>query len=157
MGDGNNMANSLLVGCTKLGMDVAVACPSSYQPDPRFVAWARENAVQTGCTVTITDDPREAVENADCIYSDVWASMGQEEEALERMKVFAGKYCASNSLLEGRAKPDYIYMHCLPAHRGEEVLPEVIDGPHSVIFDEAENRLHAQKGVMALLMGKEEA
>lgn len=152
--DGNNMANSLLIGCTKLGMDVSIACPKGYEPMEKFVNWAKENAAVSGSKVVITDDPAEAVEGADCIYADVWASMGQESEAKKRQEIFSGKYCVSNALA-AHAKPDYIFQHCLPAHRGEEVLSEVIDGPHSVVFDEAENRLHAQKAVMALLMNPE--
>jgi ornithine carbamoyltransferase len=152
IGDGNNMAHSLMLGCSKLGMDVAIASPEGYLPNPEYVAWAKKNAEESGSKVIVTTDPKEAVEGADCIYTDVWASMGQEAEKKQREEIFGGIYCVSDELAKG-AKSDYIFLHCLPAHRGEEVLSEVIDGSHSVIFDEAENRLHAQKAVMALLMG----
>ncbi len=152
VGDGNNMAHSLLIGCSKLGLDVSIASPKDYQPDPKIVAWAKENAAKSGSNVLITDDPAEAVKNATCIYTDVWASMGQEEEQKQREKAFANYQV--NNALAAHADKDFIFMHCLPAHRGEEVASEVCDGAHSVIFDEAENRLHAQKAVMALLMGE---
>lgn len=152
IGDGNNMAHSLLIGCSKIGLDVAIASPQGYQPDPKIVAWAKENAAQSGSSVLVTDNPLEAAENATCIYTDVWASMGQEQEQKQREAAFANFQV--NDALVSHAAKDYVFMHCLPAHRGEEVTAAVCDGSHSIIFDEAENRLHAQKAVMALLMGR---
>ena len=151
VGDGNNMAHSLLIGCSKLGIDVAVAAPEAYRPNPVYVDWARQNAAAHGSAVTVTDDPKEAVQGADAIYTDVWASMGQEAQAQERKLAFA-RYQVNEALLAS-AKPDALFLHCLPAHRGEEVSAAVIDGANSVVYDEAENRLHAQKAVLALLMG----
>ncbi|MBE7029963.1 MAG: ornithine carbamoyltransferase [Ruminococcaceae bacterium] len=151
VGDGNNMANSLLYGCVKVGMDIAVAAPQGYQPPDEVVANAKETAKQTGCTVTITDDKWEAVKDADVVITDTWVSMGQEEEKAARLKIFS-PYQIDSALL-ATAKPDAIFLHCLPAYRGYEMTEEVIDGPQSVIFDEAENRLHAQKAVLATLLG----
>ena len=151
VGDGNNMAHSLMLGCSKLGIDVAIASPDGYKPNPVYTAWAVANAEAQGSKVTVCTDPLEACKDADVLYTDVWASMGQEGEAEVRKKAFAGYQINADCLAV--AKKDCIFLHCLPAHRGEEVTAEVIDGVHSVIFDEAENRLHAQKGVMALLMG----
>lgn len=151
IGDGNNMAHSMLIGCSKLGIDVAVASPAGYAPKARYVAWAQENAQAHGSLVRVTEDPAEAVCGADVVCTDVWASMGQEAEAQARRAAFAG-YQVDEALL-ARARADAIFLHCLPAHRGEEVAAGVIDGPQSVVFDEAENRLHAQKAVLALLMG----
>ncbi len=151
VGDGNNMAHSLLIGCSKLGLDVAVASPKGYQPNPTYVGWAKENAEAHGSRVEITEDPKEAAAQADVVYTDVWTSMGQEKEAQERLKAFTG-YQVNETLMQC-AKDDALFLHCLPAHRGEEVSAGVIDGAQSVVFDEAENRLHAQKAVMALLMG----
>jgi len=150
IGDGNNMANSLLVGCAKLGLDISVACPKGLEPNAAVLALAEEAAKQSGSAIVITHDPKEAVENADAVYTDVWASMGQESGAQEKYKHFEGFQV--NKGLTSLCKKDYIFLHCLPAHRGEEVSSDVIDGPNSVIFDEAENRLHAQKAVMVLLM-----
>ncbi len=150
IGDGNNMAHSLLHGCSKVGMDVAIASPSGYMPVKEIVDNANKNAAYMGSKVLITEDPVEAVKDADIIYTDVWASMGQEEEAEDRKKKFM-KFQVNNELAK-HAKDDYTFMHCLPAHRGEEVHAEVIDSDHSVVFDEAENRLHVQKAVMALVM-----
>ena len=152
VGDGNNMAHSLMLGCSKLGIDVAIASPDGYKPNPVYTAWAVANAEKHGSKVTVCTDPLEACKDADVLYTDVWASMGQEGEAAQRRAAFEGVYQINDSTL-AVAKPDCIFLHCLPAHRGEEVTAEVIDGAHSVIFDEAENRLHAQKAVMALLMG----
>lgn len=150
VGDGNNMAHSLMIGCSKLGMDVSIASPDGYKPNPIYTAWSVANAEKHGSKVTICTDPLEACKDADVLYTDVWASMGQESESAKRQKDFAGYQINADCL--NVAKKDCIFLHCLPAHRGEEVTSEVIDGPHSVIFDEAENRLHAQKAVMALLM-----
>ena len=151
VGDGNNMAHSLMIGCSKLGIDVAVASPDGYKPNPTYTAWAVANADAHGSKVTVCTDPLEACKDADVLYTDVWASMGQEGEAEQRKKAFEG-YQINNKCLSV-AKKDCIFLHCLPAHRGEEVTADVIDGEHSVVFDEAENRLHAQKAVMSLLMG----
>ena len=150
IGDGNNVANSLLVGCAKLGLSISVGCPRGFEPDAEVLATAKEAAQQSGAQIVITHDPKEAVENADAVYTDVWASMGQEKDAQQKYKSFEGFQV--NQSLTSLCKPDYIFLHCLPAHRGEEVTAEVIDGPNSAIFDEAENRLHAQKAVMVLLM-----
>lgn len=150
IGDGNNMAHSLLQGCSKVGMDIAIASPSGYKPLNFVVKESMENAKYMGSKVEILDDPIAAVKNADIVYTDVWASMGQEKEAEERKKKFAGFQV--NQQLVKNAKDDYIFMHCLPAHRGDEVVDEICDSPNSVIFDEAENRLHVQKAVMALVM-----
>jgi ornithine carbamoyltransferase len=152
IGDGNNVANSLLVGCAKLGLDIAVACPEGFDPDADVLAAAKQAAEQSGSKIVITHDPSEAAEGADAVYTDVWASMGQESGAQDKYAHFTDYQV--NEKLTARCKQDYIFLHCLPAHRGEEVTADVIDGPHSVVFDEAENRLHAQKAVMALLMGR---
>ncbi|MEE4563311.1 ornithine carbamoyltransferase [Paenibacillus polymyxa] len=151
IGDGNNMAHSLLIGGAKLGVHVSIASPAGYEPDPSVVAVSREIAKHTGSEIVITQSPQEAVKDADAIYTDVWASMGFEEEQKERELAFADFQV--NEELVKLAKPDYLFLHCLPAHRGEEVSAGVIDGPNSVIFDEAENRLHAQKALLVALMG----
>ncbi|HEY8346817.1 MAG TPA: ornithine carbamoyltransferase [Symbiobacteriaceae bacterium] len=151
VGDGNNMAHSLMDGCAKFGMHVTVACPPGYEPHPEVVRRATAVAKAHGGSVRVMHDPREAAAGADVIYTDVWASMGQEAEAAERRSRFA-PYQVNSSLM-ALAKPDAIFMHCLPAHRGEEVTAEVIDGPQSVVFDEAENRLHVQKAILTVLMG----
>ncbi|MDG0811912.1 ornithine carbamoyltransferase [Cohnella rhizosphaerae] len=150
IGDGNNMVHSLMIGASKLGIHFASASPEGYEPDANQVKLAREFAEQSGSRVDIVRDAREAVEGADIIYTDVWASMGFEAEQKERERAF--KNYQVNEELAKHAKSDYLFMHCLPAHRGEEVSEGVIDGPHSIIFDEAENRLHAQKAVMAAIM-----
>jgi ornithine carbamoyltransferase len=150
VGDGNNVAHSLIYGCSKVGIDIAVASPKGYEPNPKVVSEGREEARKRGRVVTVTNDPVEAVLGADIVYTDVWASMGKEKEHEERVKVF--KPYQVNAELVKRAKQDYIFMHCLPAHRGEEVTDEVADSKNSVIFDQAENRLHTQKALMALIM-----
>lgn len=150
IGDGNNMAHSLLNGCSKVGMHISIASPSGYKPNAEIVNNAKKNAKYMGSKVEILDDPVKAVKNADIIYTDVWASMGQESEAAERRKKFM-RYQVNPKLVKN-AKDDYLFMHCLPAHRGDEVVNEVADSPNSVIFDEAENRLHVQKAIMALVM-----
>jgi ornithine carbamoyltransferase len=147
VGDGNNVAHSLMLLGAMLGAHVAVATPPGYEPLPEIVQTAAEYA---GGTVYVTHDPREAVEGADAVYTDVWASMGQEAEAAERAKIFAPYQV--NGELVALAKPDYLFLHCLPAHRGEEVSAGVMDGPNSVVFDQAENRRHAQKAVLAVLI-----
>ncbi|MFH1463812.1 MAG: ornithine carbamoyltransferase [Pseudomonadota bacterium] len=151
VGDGNNMAHSLLYGGARFGMTVAVCHPRGYAPSADVVTNARAVAAERGGAIQITEDPREGVADADVVYTDVWASMGQEEEKAERMARFEGFQV--NADLMACARPDAIFMHCLPAHRGEEVAAEVIDGPQSVVFDEAENRLHVQKAILARSMG----
>ncbi len=150
LGDGNNMAHSLLHGCSKVGMDLVLATPSGYQPRKEIVENAKANAAYMGSKIEILNDPVEAVKDADIIYTDVWASMGQESEAEERRSHFI-QYQVNPELVK-HAKDDYLFMHCLPAHRGDEVVDDVADSGNSVIFDEAENRLHVQKAVMALVM-----
>jgi len=150
VGDGNNVLTSLLFGATKLGMDIAAATPPGYEPAREVQELAFRFAKESGSTVEIGHDPQAAVNNADIIYTDVWTSMGQEAEKEQRLKVFPPYQV--NAALVARAKPDVIVMHCLPAHRGEEITDEVADGPHSVLFDQAENRLHAQKGLLAVLL-----
>ena len=147
IGDGNNMANSLIVGGLKCGMDVSVACPQGYDPDPRVLDFA---ATVEGPKFQLCRKPEDAVVDADVVITDVWASMGQEEERAERAKAFAG-YCIDDKLLS-LAKPGCMVQHCLPAHRGEEITAEVFEAHADEIFEEAENRLHAQKAVMYLLM-----
>ncbi len=151
VGDGNNVANSLLFACAQVGMDVTVVSPPGYEPHPGVVRLARGFAAGSGSQVEISNTPAEAVRDADVIYTDVWASMGQEAEAQERKARFVGFQI--DEALVARAKPEVMVMHCLPAHRGEEITDGVADGPHSVLFDEAENRLHAQKAVLATLLG----
>src|SRR5436305_6359119 len=151
VGDGNNMAHSLLFGGPKVGMDVAVASPKGYEVKPYYLELARQDAAAAGTQVLATNDPAEAVAGAACVYTDVWASMGQEAEAQERLQAFHG-FTVDAALMK-HARPDAVFLHCLPAHRGEEVAAEVADGAQSRIFDEAENRLHAQKAVMLWLMG----
>jgi len=150
-GDGNNVAHSLLLGCSKMGMNIAVAGPRPYWPLPEITAKARENAAASGGSVLITEDPLEAVKEADVIYTDVWASMGKEAEKMERKKIFA-PYQVNDNLVKA-ARPGALVMHCLPAYRGEEITTEVLEGEQSVVPEQAENRLHAQKSLMALLMG----
>ena len=155
VGDGNNVAHSLMFAGAQLGAKVWVATPPKYEPDATAVRWAVECGHATGGTCAVTNDPIEAACNADVIYTDVWTSMGQESEKAERDKIFR-PYQVNADLLR-MAKPDAIFMHCLPAHRGEEVTAEVIDSVHSVVFQQAENRLHAQKAIMVELMKHEVA
>jgi ornithine carbamoyltransferase len=145
IGDGNNMANSWINGAYRLGYELRLACPEGYDPDPTILARAQEAA-----KVTLTRDPAKAAEGADVVTTDVWASMGQEEEMAVRARAFAG-YVVDDALMEA-ADESAIFLHCLPAHRGEEVAASVIDGRQSRIFDEAENRLHAQKAILLALM-----
>jgi len=152
VGDGNNVARSLLFAGAQLGANVCVTTPAGYEPDEPAIRWARERAAQTGGTITITNDPISAVANADVIYTDVWASMGQEGEAQKRRQIFL-PFQVNRALFE-HAHPDCIFMHCLPAHRGDEVTDQVIDSPRSVVYLEAENRLHAQKAILLALMGE---
>jgi ornithine carbamoyltransferase len=151
VGDGNNMAHSLLFGGAKVGMDVAIASPAGYTVKPHYVALARQDAAAAGTSILLTADPREAVRDAACVYTDVWASMGQEAEAQARLQAFRGFQVDAE--LMAAAKPEAVFLHCLPAHRGEEVAAEVADGPQSRIFDEAENRLHVQKAILLWLLG----
>lgn len=151
VGDGNNMAHSFLLGGSLVGMHVAIANPEGYEPKTGIVKQALENAEQSGSVITLTNDPAIAVKNADIIVTDVWASMGDEAEQEQRKKIF--KAFQVNNRLSVLAKKDFIFLHCLPAHRGEEVSADIIDGPHSVVYQEAENRLHAQKALMLKLMG----
>lgn len=150
IGDGNNMANSLMIGAAKMGTHFSLASPKDYLPSDDIIEKAKEIAAETGSQIEVTTDPVQAVSDADVIYTDVWASMGQEAEQQKRLKEFAA-YQVNTELLK-HAKEDYTFMHCLPAHRDEEVTAEVIDGKHSVVFQEAENRLHAQKALMVALM-----
>ena len=150
VGDSNNVSNSLMFAAARLGVHVAIGSPQGYQPKPDVTAWTKEHGSETGSTCLITEDPAEAVANADVVYTDTWASMGQEAEAYARKAVFR-PYQVNRSLF-ARAKADALFMHCLPAHRGDEVTDEVIDSPNSVVFPEAENRLHAQKAIMLELM-----
>jgi ornithine carbamoyltransferase len=152
IGDGNNMAHSLMFGASKVGMNIAIATPPSYAPDPMIIAQSQGDADYAGTKVIITTSIEEAVRDADVVETDVWASMGQEAEAQKRQKDFEGWQV--NSRVMSFAKKEAIFMHCLPAHRGEEVAGEVIDSPQSVIYDEAENRLHVQKAIMYVLMKK---
>jgi len=151
VGDGNNVCNSLLLLGATLGVSVAVASPTDYQPDPEVVTRAEALAAESDATVTITSTPGEAVAGADAVYTDVWASMGQEHEAARRRPAFQPYQV--NAALMAQAQPHTLAMHCLPAYRGEEVTAEVIDGPRSVIFDQAENRLHVQKALVLTLLG----
>jgi len=149
VGDGNNMANSLLNGAAVLGLELRLATPASHRPAARVFKWAEELAAQSGARLSWTEDPREAVRAADFVYTDVWTSMGQEDEQEARRKLFAA-YQVNSALLE--LAPDAWVMHCLPAHRGEEVTDAVLDGERSIVFDQAENRLHAQKAILERLL-----
>ncbi len=149
-GDGNNVAHSLIEGAAKVGMHFTIACPPGYEPDEVIVAKANEVAKKNSSVIQVTADPLEAAKDADVLITDVWASMGQEDEQAEREGVFE-PYQVNEELCIN-AHENYIFMHCLPAHRGEEVTAEIIDGPHSVVYQEAENRLHAQKALLKLLL-----
>ena len=152
VGDGNNVAHSLMLGAAMLGMDFRVASPPGYSVESDVVARASALAAASGASIVSLESPEEAVRGADVVYTDVWASMGHEHEASQRREAFAG-YQVDGALM-ARAAPDAIFMHDLPAHRGEEVAEEVIEGPQSVVFDQAENRLHAQKAVLALVLAQ---
>lgn len=151
IGDGNNMAHSIMYGCAKVGIDCAIASPEGYMPDGEVTLNAKDDAKKSGADLLITNDPVEAIKDADIVYTDTWVSMGQEAEKAERIKIFM-PYQVNKELFKN-AKDDALFMHCLPAYRGYEVTEDIIDGKNSVIFDEAENRLHAQKAIMATLMG----
>lgn len=150
IGDGNNVAHSLIFGTAKLGINISLACPAGYEPNPDVLEKAKKDAYNSGSFIQVTHDPEESVKLADIIYTDVWTSMGQEKEKEQRLALF--KAYQVNSEFVKKAKPDYLFMHCLPAHRGEEVTDEIIDNKNSIVFDQAENRLHVQKAIMALLM-----
>jgi ornithine carbamoyltransferase len=152
VGDGNNVANSLIEAAAKMGMTITLGCPSGYQPDQHVVDLARLQAAKTGAVIELGQDPHVAVKEADVVYADVWISMGREREQARRLRVFAPYQV--NSRLVARAKPDAIVMHCLPAHRGEEITADVLEGPQSVVIDQAENRLHMQKAILTQLLGK---
>jgi len=151
VGDGNNVANSLLHGCSKTGMDIYVATPPGYGCDETIIEQAKYAAAKSGSKVVLTEDPYEAVKDADVVYTDTWISMGQEAEKEIRLKIFAPYQV--NKKLFSHAKEDAVFLHCLPAYRGFEVTEDVIDGPNSIVFEEAENRLHVQKAIMVTLMG----
>ncbi|MEW6308430.1 MAG: ornithine carbamoyltransferase [Bacillota bacterium] len=150
VGDGNNVAHSLLYGCAKTGVNIAVASPPGYTPDPGVVERARADAEATGAKIEVVTDPREVLPRAHAIYTDVWVSMGQDAERERRLRDLQ-PYQVNAALMAG-ARPDAIFLHCLPAHRGEEVTDDVIDSKRSAVLDEAENRLHVQKAVLALVM-----
>ena len=150
LGDGNNVAHSLITGAAKLGVDLTIGCPRGFEPDQGVVDRARTEAKATGARLNILNDPEDAVEDARVVYTDVWTSMGQEREAAKRKKLF--KPFRVNLELLSYAHPDWIFMHCLPAHRGDEVVDAVADHPQSVIFDQAENRMHVQKGILYNLL-----
>lgn len=150
VGDGNNVAHSLVIASAHVGMHISVATPKGYECDAEVIASAQKIAAANGSTVTVTHDPIEAVSGADAVYADVWTSMGQEDETAKRLQDFKGYQI--NDELVAHAKPDYMFLHCLPAHREEEVATSVIDGPNSYIFEQAENRMHAQKAVLASIL-----
>ncbi len=152
VGDGNNVAHSLMFGAAQSGAHLVVATPHGYEPDRRIVQMAREDARVSGAVIEVTDDPREAVMGADVVYTDTWVSMGRESEAAVRREAFAAYQV--NARLMAYARPDAIFMHCLPCHRGEEVTDEVIESSQSVVYDQAENRLHIQKAIMIDLMSQ---
>ena len=152
IGDGNNVCRSLLLGCAKVGINITVATPKKYEPQNDIIQLAQTCAKGSNTEIRITQSPQEAVQNADIIYADVWASMGQEAESEKRLKDFDGYQI--NKRMTGLANKDYIFMHCLPAHRDQEVTAEIIDGKHSIVFDQAENRLHTQKAILITLLDK---
>lgn len=152
IGDGNNMSNSLMIAAAKVGMHMFIATPKGYEPNADYVKKVQVSAKVTGARITLTHDPKEAAKGSDVLYTDTWVSMGQEEETKRRLKDFDGYQIDTD--LAALASRNHIFMHCLPAHRGQEVSADVIDGKHSVVFDEAENRLHVQKAVMVFLFSK---
>jgi ornithine carbamoyltransferase len=152
IGDGNNVCHSLMLVCAKMGLNMTIATPVNYEPNPEILETAQELAKTTGVKITVSRDPKEAVKGAHVIYSDVWVSMGQEEETQKRLKDFQG-FQINKDLVSGADK-NYVFMHCLPAHRGEEVSADVIDSKHSIVFDQAENRLHVQKAILIFLLGQ---
>ena len=150
VGDGNNVANSLIYGAVRFGAELCIASPAGYEPKPDVMKWAGEHAGETGSRIQVVSDPCEAADRADVVYTDVWTSMGAEAETEQRRDAF--RLYQVNEAVVSRAKSDYVFMHCLPAHRGEEVSGSVIDSDHSIVFQQAENRLHAQKAIMITLM-----
>ncbi len=151
VGDGNNVCNSLLIGCAKTGVHISTATPDHYRPDPESVKLARETAEETGARITFAEDPEAAVKGSDAVYTDTFISMGMEKEKEERLRTFLPTYQVNQKLFS-LAKPDALFLHCLPAHRGEEVTDQVIDGPNSAVWDQAENRLYTSKALLALLL-----
>ena len=151
VGDGNNVCNSLLIGCSKMGIDISIACPPGYEPSSEALEFARRNSMETGSTVRILREPLEAVRGANIVYTDTFVSMGDEAEREKRLSVFLPKYQVNGELMKAAAE-DALFMHCLPAHRNEEVTDEVIDGSRSVVWDEAENRLHTAKAILAKMI-----
>jgi ornithine carbamoyltransferase len=151
VGDGNNVVHSLLIGCSKLGIHFKLVCPQGYEPEPKILSAAKSLGAKTGCRIEVTHEVKGSAKGADVVYTDVWASMGQEAEKEQRIRDFQG-YQVNEKLM--KECPKAIFLHCLPAHRGEEVAAGVIDGPQSKVWDQAENRLHAQKAVLLTLMGK---
>jgi ornithine carbamoyltransferase len=150
VGDGNNVAHSLMHSALRLGMDFSLACPPGYLPNPDIVAQAETLAAISGAALQITNDPGQALDGAYAVYTDVWASMGQEQEAVKRKKAFH-EYQVNDALF-ALARPDAVFMHCLPAKRGEECTDSVMESPRSVVFDQAENRLHAQKALLLMML-----
>lgn len=150
IGDGNNVAHSLMYGGARVGLNITIACPSGYEPLPQVVEESRRMAADNGSHIAVTNDPREAAAGADILYTDVWASMGQEAEAEKRRQAFRGFQL--NAEILKLAQPEAMVLHCLPAHRGEEITDEVMDGPQSAVWDQAENRLHAHKAILAALL-----
>jgi len=153
IGDGNNVANSWLHGASIMGMELVLCAPKGYEPDARILREAQKRARKSGAKIVLTGNPLQAADGADVLYTDVWTSMGKEREEVRR-KILFKDYQVNQALLT-RAKEDVLVMHCLPAHRGEEITDEVMDGPHSIVFDQAENRLHAQKAILEALLGQE--
>ena len=149
-GDGNNVCNDLVLGCSKIGVNISIACPLGFEPNENVLNLARQEASKSSTEITITDDPLKAVQNADVLATDTFISIGKDEERKRREEIFLPKYQVNSNLLRS-AKPDCIFMHCLPASRGREVTSEVIDGKASVVWDQAENRLHVQKALMCML------
>jgi ornithine carbamoyltransferase len=151
VGDGNNVCNTLLIGCAKTAVNIRVGRPEGYGPDNEAVSLAKETAQKTGAEILITDDPQEAVKGADAVYTDTFVSMGMEKDKETREKIFLPKYQVNEQLFS-LAKPDAVFLHCLPAHRGEEVTTKIIDGPNSAVWDEAENRQHTSKALLSLIL-----
>jgi len=151
VGDGNNVCNSLLLGAAFVGMDMTAACPDGYRPDGELLEYAQHAGKEAGCEIQVIDDPRKAADEADVLYTDVWVSMGEEQKKDEKERIF--RPYQVNSKLLACARSNAIVLHCLPAHRGLEITDDVIDGPQSMVFDQAENRLHAQKAILSRLIG----
>jgi ornithine carbamoyltransferase len=154
IGDGNNVCNSLLLGCAKAGIDISVGCPADFRPDESMLSLAEKYSETTGSKVSVTEDPKEAARDADVIYNDTFISMGDEKEREKRLNTFLPKYQVNKELFSV-AKPQAVYMHCLPAHKGEEVAADIIEGERSIVWDQAENRMHTQKALLIKLLGIE--